>query len=184
MNNCIIILKMCFLLVFQNPCKASSWTVSSADEISLTTNEGKIVVKVWRGSDKEIVKMNVKIDGKEVAIKEEYLFGVGDFDSRTVAVLVERGPEEFSYEKMADSRFCISFAFGANRFHGVDKEGERVKVRSRIRVYFENGKARYSEMAVPTGDYVNKWEFREFPADEDASPYFEERVQVNWSEAK
>ena len=154
------------------------------DRVELSSMRDLIDVIISK-ADPERLDVKVRVRSKTVQIDERYLFGAKDVIMESVRLVGTDGSFVKSNKPILPGDlvtygFAVSFEFGGTYEHGSkEPDSKTVLVHKVIRLYFKNGEFTEAELAVPKGNFVNKWEIFAMPKDGIASekPY-EERIGI------
>lgn len=115
-------------------------------------------------SKPEQLDLQVGIAGKIIRIDRKYLFGAKDIILKSVRLVgslseVKRGQEVMQPRDFIQNGFSVLFEFGGFYEHGSELQKSETKlVHKVVRLYFRKGDFVEAELAVPRGEFVNKWD--------------------------
>lgn len=135
------------------------------DNVTYSSDFYSITFKVSEIHGKPL-EISADIDGKKLKIESQYLFGASDVIFSSLEAKQERTTYESGTTKEANHQgklsgknVAIAFKFGGWLEHGSEeKNGKKVKVYNVLRLVFKDGNFVESELAVPRGDFSNKWD--------------------------
>lgn len=128
------------------------------DVISLEIVNPSLKVTVSEDISKNIFVNVRNPDGVCVLVEKKDIFGAKDFFSSSVRFVASGNADNnITKESLFEDGFMVSFSFGNSYSHGSDEKGERVEVFSICRLFFREGRFIQTEIAIPEGNFSNKW---------------------------
>ena len=153
------ILLITSIIFIQTSILSSSFRgVVDVDVVSVELIEPSLKITVSENKSTDISVSVRTPEGNTLLVEKENIFGAQDFFSSSVRLIASgNGDNGITKESLFQDGFTLSFSFGSSYVHGSDEIGKRVTVFAICRIFFREGKFTQSEIAIPEGDYANKW---------------------------
>ncbi len=172
-----------FLSLFSiSPCFGSGAGFVHFDTITMVSKGDEIEVKMF-DLNEERIGVQIKMRDKIVKVAPKFLFDAEDVVVGSITLRVNSSNPGQEVDVITWG-FYLVFEFGGVYEHGSKSADEPVDVYKTLILHFKDGQFVYSELAVPLGDFRNRWQFFErMPKLGEASeePYFEDGVICPWN---
>ena len=127
------------------------------DEITLVSKANQIEIKMT-GMNSDRPEIQVKIHEKVINVGAEFLFVAKNIRYNSIRLISQpSNPGQIPPGGLAKHGFIVSYELGGTYEHGKNEEGGEVLVHRVIRLHFSEKELERSELALPLGEFSNKW---------------------------